>query len=458
MEVETGRKLSDVHEARWLNLAGFCLRPGYGLAVDDWRVAQTWRLYGGRVQFVKNELVRAEWWILWRRLAGGLSAGQQQTLAQPLLGAMRDRIRMPGSGGRNREPAYQFGPHETAEVWRCLGSMELLAGDLKAELAGMALDLLAKDRAREVHEAALFALGRFGARVRVYAPLNALMGAEVVEGWLVRLMELGSRGAFAAAGASGVAVPVDEEGLVVREGRRLAPDARVAFVTPSRQLPLGVALSLARRLELLEWAGGSGSWIFEDDYDSEFRYVGRPLGALHGLDAHGCVIYAGTFSKVTFPSVRLGYLVVPPALVDVFAAVRSFADFSPPWLTQAVMTDFMTGGHFERHIRRMRALYKERQDTLVAQGRRELAGVLDIQPSDAGMTLLAWLPPGVSDVAAAAAAREHRVDVLPLSSFCGRSIRPGLLLGYAGVREREIKDATVRLAQALEPFRHRRSA
>ncbi|HEV8195454.1 MAG TPA: PLP-dependent aminotransferase family protein [Gemmatimonadales bacterium] len=268
----------------------------------------------------------------------------------------------------------------------------------------------------------------------------------------------GARGAFAAAGASGVAVPVDEEGLVVREGRRLAPDARVAFVTPSRQLPLGVALSLARRLELLEWAGGSGSWIFEDDYDSEFRYVGRPLGALHGLDAHGCVIYAGTFSKVTFPSVRLGYLVVPPALVDVFAAVRSFADFSPPWLTQAVMTDFMTGGHFERHIRRMRALYKERQDTLVAQGRRELAGVLDIQPSDAGMTLLAWLPPGVSDVAAAAAAREHRVDVLPLSSFCGRSIRPGLLLGYAGVREREIKDATVRLAQALEPFRHRRSA
>ena len=276
--------------------------------------------------------------------------------------------------------------------------------------------------------------------------------------WLEEPGYNGARGAFAAAGAISVPVSVDEEGLVVKEGRRVAPGARAAFVTPSRQLPLGMALSLPRRLELLEWAKAADAWIIEDDYDSEFRYVGRPLAALHGLDPHGCVIYAGTFSKVTFPSARLGYLVVPPGLVDAFAAVRSFADFAPPWLTQAVMADFMTEGHFERHIRRMRSLYKERQETLVSHARRELAGALEVQPSDAGMTVVGWLPQGTNDVGAAAAAREFKVDVLPLSSFATRPSRPGLLLGYAGVREREIHDGTIRLAQALDAFRHRRSA
>ncbi|HEY7115192.1 MAG TPA: Hsp70 family protein, partial [Tepidisphaeraceae bacterium] len=190
IEVEPGRRLSDQHEARWLNLVGFCLRPGYGLAVDDWRVAQTWRLYPQRVAHAKNELVRAEWWILWRRLAGGLSAGQQQTLAQPLLGAFRDRIRMPGSGGRNREPAYQFGPHETAEVWRTLGAMELLALETKAELAKMLLDLLSRERPAALHDAALWALGRIGARVPLYGPLNALVPAQDVQAWLTTLTSL----------------------------------------------------------------------------------------------------------------------------------------------------------------------------------------------------------------------------------------------------------------------------
>jgi molecular chaperone DnaK (HSP70) len=193
MEAEPGRRLSDQHEARWLNLLGFSLRPGYGLAVDDWRVTQTWRLYPQRVLHPKNELVRAEWWILWRRLAGGLSAGQQRTLADPLLGALRDRIRMPGSGGRNREPAYQFGPHETAEVYRTLGSMELLPADLKTELGAMLLELLARDRPPAIHEAALFALGRLGTRVPVYGPLNALLPADTVEPWLLRLMQIGPR-------------------------------------------------------------------------------------------------------------------------------------------------------------------------------------------------------------------------------------------------------------------------
>jgi hypothetical protein len=158
--------------------------------VDDWRVAQTWRLYPQRVVHLKNELVRAEWWILWRRLAGGLSAGQQQTLAQPLLGAFRDRARMPGSGGRNREAAYQFGPHETAEVWRTLGAMELLSLETKAELGTLLMDLLSRDRPTTIHEAALWAIGRIGARVPVYGPLNALVPAELAESWLTALIGL----------------------------------------------------------------------------------------------------------------------------------------------------------------------------------------------------------------------------------------------------------------------------
>jgi molecular chaperone DnaK (HSP70) len=190
LEVEPGRRLSDQHEARWLGLLGYCLRPGYGLAVDDWRVAQTWRLYPQRIVHAKNEGVRSEWWVLWRRLAGGLSAGQQQTLAQPLLGAFRDRIRMPGSGGRNREPAFQFGAHETAEAWRALGAMELLPVETKQELARMLLDVLARERPAGTYDAALWALGRIGSRVPVYGPLNALSPAEAVESWLTTLTGL----------------------------------------------------------------------------------------------------------------------------------------------------------------------------------------------------------------------------------------------------------------------------
>ena len=160
----------------------------------------------------------------------------------------------------------------------------------------------------------------------------------------------GARGAFTAAGANVIPVPVDQDGLDVMAGRTLAPDARLAFVTPSRQLPLGATMSLTRRLALLEWESTSRAAIFEDDYDSEFRYASRPLPALQGLDRAGCVVYAGTFSKVTFPSLRLGYLRAPPPLLDVFAAARHFADFHSPFPRAGAWTDFIVEGHFERHI------------------------------------------------------------------------------------------------------------
>ncbi|MDB5333703.1 MAG: Chaperone protein DnaK [Phycisphaerales bacterium] len=200
-EVSDGRRLSEVHEARWLNLAGFCLRPGYGLAADDWRVGQMWKLLPVGVVHPKNELVRAEWWILWRRLAGGLTAGQQRTLAEPLIADWRTWLRKSGSNVFGRTRTFQFGPHESAEVWRMLGSLELLPTDMKLEIGAMLLERLPREQTANVRDAVLFALGRIGARVPVYGPLNSLVPPEAAEEWATRMMGTdipGDKAAFAA--------------------------------------------------------------------------------------------------------------------------------------------------------------------------------------------------------------------------------------------------------------------
>jgi GntR family transcriptional regulator/MocR family aminotransferase len=260
----------------------------------------------------------------------------------------------------------------------------------------------------------------------------------------------GARGALLGAGATLVPVPIDEQGIVVSKGAAGAPQARVVYVTPSHQFPLGVVMSLARRLELLEWAAGAGAWIIEDDYDAEFRYAGRPLAALQGLDRAHRVLYLGTFSKVLFPSLRLGYLVVPPDLVATFRAVLAHTAYHAPLLEQLVLTDFITEGHFARHLRRMRALYAERQDMLVAAAKKELAGLLDVQPNEAGMHLLGWLPKGSKDKRAFQQALAYNVYAPPLSFYCDRAkLRPGLLLGYTSVSNEEIRRGVRRLRQAL---------
>lgn len=271
--------------------------------------------------------------------------------------------------------------------------------------------------------------------------------------WVEEYGYLAARGAFRAAGARLVAVPVDDEGINVAAGALLCPDARMAYVSPSHQYPLGVTLSLARRLELLEWASRAGAWILEDDYDSEFRYEGRPLAAMQGLDREGRVIYLGTFSKVIFPSLRLGYMVVPADLVDAFAAARALVGWCSPVVEQAIVADFITEGHFARHIRRMRALYSERRATLADALRRELGDAVEIAPSGAGMHLLARLGEGVDDAAVAREARARGVQAQPLSSFapeaCATKARGGLVLGYAAYNERETRDGAQKLAEAL---------
>lgn len=267
----------------------------------------------------------------------------------------------------------------------------------------------------------------------------------------------GARGALIGAGARIAAIPVDKNGLVVSEGKRVAPDARLAFVTPSRQLPLGSTMSLERRLELLAWAA-DGAWIIEDDYDSEFRYATRPLAALQGLDEVGCVLYTGTFSKVMFPALRLGYLVVPESLIDAFAAARHYMDYSSAYIDQASMTDFMVDGHFERHIRRMRAIYQERQGILVDAAQNELSPYLRVERADAGMTVVGWLN-NLADRPVAEAAARAGIDLLPLSPFCiERAIPPGVLLGYSGVGEKDIREGVTNLATVFRDLvRQRRS-
>jgi GntR family transcriptional regulator/MocR family aminotransferase len=239
--------------------------------------------------------------------------------------------------------------------------------------------------------------------------------------------------------------------LNLEEGQRRWEIPRLIYVTPAHQFPLGMTMSLARRISLLDWARRKGTVIFEDDYDSEYRYSGRPIPALQGLDPAGVVIFAGSFSDVLFPGLRLGYMVVPPAMVDNFAAAESVSTHHPPLIDQAILCDFISEGHFARHVRRMRELYEERLGVLLESARRQLAGVLEIPPVEAGLRTVAWLTGGMRAENAAKAAAKFDVDVLPLSRYAyGRSKSNGLVLGFAAVDAKEIRRGVERLGKALK--------
>jgi GntR family transcriptional regulator / MocR family aminotransferase len=273
--------------------------------------------------------------------------------------------------------------------------------------------------------------------------------------WIEDPGYLGARGALLGAGAQLVPVPVDDEGVDVAAGVARHAEARLIYVSPSHQYPYGVTMSLPRRLALLEWASRAGAWVLEDDYDSEYRYAGRPLAALQGLDREGRVIYLGTFSKVLFPALRLGYMVVPSDLVETFAAARALSDRHSPSLDQVALTDFIVDGHFARHIRRMRALYAERQAILVAAATRELDGLLEVPAAEAGMHLVGWLPTGGDDVLASRQLAAHGVEAPPLSLYGLTGLpRGGLLLGYTAVGEKEIREGVRRMAKALQLLRY----
>ncbi len=263
---------------------------------------------------------------------------------------------------------------------------------------------------------------------------------------------VGTANALRASGARVVPVPVDEDGLNVQHGIAEAADAKLAFVTPSHQFPRGVTMTLGRRLELLHWAEKADAWILEDDYDSEYRYAGRPIPALQGLDRSDRVIYLGTFSKVLFPSVRLAFLIVPTDLVDRFVAAKAVTDRQSTTPEQAILADFIAEGHFGRHIRRMRTMYSERAEALIANVREQLGGVLEINMPEAGMHTIGWLPPALNDRDVSRQANEVGVFAWALSTCYAQpavATRPGLVLGFAAFNEEQIATAVRALAQAL---------
>ncbi len=259
---------------------------------------------------------------------------------------------------------------------------------------------------------------------------------------------------FKSVGAKICAVRLDNEGI---ELRKELGEAKLVYVTPGHQFPLGITMSLARRLELLEWARRAGALIFEDDYDSEYRYEGRPMPALQGLDRHGLVLYAGTFSKVLFPSLRLGYLVIPPDLVESFSAMKSVTSRHAPVLEQAVLCDFITEGHFGRHIRRMREVYAERLAVLLECGRERLVGLMEISSIEAGLQTVGWLQGGLRAEEVAAAGLEREIEMIPISSYTQGSVRgEGVQVGFATVDAAEIRRGVRELGSLLEGMRDKR--
>jgi GntR family transcriptional regulator/MocR family aminotransferase len=269
--------------------------------------------------------------------------------------------------------------------------------------------------------------------------------------WIENPCYPGARGAFVAAGARLRPVPVGEEGFDVDFASAHFPNARLAYVTPSYQYPLGVTMSLDQRLRLLQWAEGAGAWIIEDDYDSEYRYRGRSISALQGLDSGARVLYMGTFSKTMFPALRIAYLVVPSSLVQAFRNALRQSGQSASLPLQAALADFINEGAYARHVRRMRALYSERQRIFLELAEHYLCGRIEFCPSDAGMQLIGYLydrsldDREISERAAAAGVVAPALSTLFIAEPAAR----GLFLGYAGVSLPAMERGLSKLARAM---------
>jgi len=259
-----------------------------------------------------------------------------------------------------------------------------------------------------------------------------------------------TRAALAAGGIKLCPVPVDAQGIDVAAGLRAAPKARAAFVTPSHQYPLGVVLSMARRLELIAWAREAGAFILEDDYHSEFRYAGRTLAALQGLDGGEHVIYVGTLNKALFPGLRVGYAVVPRALLAAFVGARYLGDRQPPTLLQGALAEFLREGHLAAHIRRMRLLYRAQRDALVTTLSRGAGDAAETASPDQGMHLVAYLRHGISDTALEERARAAGIVARAISPLYRKApARSGLLLGFTGYPRQLILPAAAKLARLI---------
>ncbi len=258
------------------------------------------------------------------------------------------------------------------------------------------------------------------------------------------------RDVFAAAGLEIIPASIDGEGLDLSCAAELEPAPKLIFTTPSHQHPLGVTMSIGRRLELLAYAKRHKTWILEDDYDSEFRYSGRPISAMQGLDEYACVLYIGTFSKVLFQSIRLGYLVVPHSLVEPLSAAQVLICQSISQSTQGALADFINEGHFTAHLRKMRIAYAERCNALSDELRKQAGDILEVSVPEAGMHLIAWLPGGMCDRRLCESLWQAGIDALPLSMYCLKPFsRGGLILGFANTAVQDMASNVARLTEVL---------
>jgi len=268
--------------------------------------------------------------------------------------------------------------------------------------------------------------------------------------WMEDPGYFGATIAFDSVGAKMIAVPVDDEGLSVSAGMKLCPDAKGVYLTPAHQFPLGVTMTLERRMAILNWASRAGAFIIEDDYDSEYRFAGQPVPALQSLDNRSNVIFVGSFSKTLFPSLRVGYVVLPPSLVDYFLGYRYQTDFRNSSFDQVVLCDFIVDGHLARHLRRMRNLYAGRLTALIEGGKQHLGGLLDLSNVRAGLYTIGYLKNGMTSRQAEKLAAAQGVEVLAVDRYTLKRPDPkGLLLGFGGFDETAIRQGLVRLAKAL---------
>ncbi len=268
--------------------------------------------------------------------------------------------------------------------------------------------------------------------------------------WMEDPGYFGASIAFATAGARIIPVPVDDQGLSVSAGIKMCARAKGAYVTPAHQFPLGMTMSLERRMALLRWAARTGAFIIEDDYDSEYRFEGRPVPALQSLDRGSAVITIGSFSKLLFPALRIGYVVLPPSLADYFVAFRHRTDLRSLSHDQAVLCDFIVDGHLGRHLRRMRDLYARRLAALIDAGREYLRGLLEIAPVKAGLYTTGFLRNDMTSRQAENAAAAQGVEALALDRYTLKRPDPkGVLLGFAALDEGTLRSGVIQLATAL---------
>ncbi|QHT66786.1 PLP-dependent aminotransferase family protein [Rhodocytophaga rosea] len=357
-------------------------------------------------------------------------------------------------------PAFDAFPFQiwskiAAKVYRNLSSLPLGYGDaagyrpLREAIAGY----LRAARAVNCQADNILIVNGSQQGLQLVAKLLLQPGSKV---WMEDPGYHGARAALQEAGSVICPIPVGKEGLQLDYAIAHHPQAKLVYLTPSHQYPLGGTMPLPQRLRLLEYARKEHMWILEDDYDSELRFVGRPLASLQGLDQARRVIYVGTFSKVLFPALRLAYLVIPSAqLMDAFTSAKAMADRQNPVTEQAILAEFIAEGHFARHLRRMRVLYQQRQEVVLRAAQTRLAGLLEVEPAAAGMHVVGWLPEGIDEKAVVARTVEYGLITHLISDYAiYHKTKPGLLLGYTSFDNDTLTEGISTLEKALRSLQY----